>query len=136
MSQVDSDVIVEYVAAPAPDIEELIQQAVPGSTSSAPAGAGADADADGDGPAAAAGAGGEDEDAEEGYGGLGLGATAGLGSSGGGGGLGLGFTKASEPSTSASVDPEVRRAPRHFELLSLNCNHRGGLQSLCICKGC
>jgi hypothetical protein len=90
--QADADVVVEYVAAPAPDIEELIQA---GPSSSA-ADAAADADVDDEG----------------GYGGLGLGATPGLGSTAGlgagGGGLGLGFRKAGEPSTSAPVDPEVR----------------------------
>lgn len=94
--QADADVVVEYVAAPAPDIEELIQ-AVP--STSTPDGTPAAAEAD------------AMEDDEGGYGGLGLGATAGLGSTGGlgagGGGLGLGFRKAGEPSTSAPVDPEV-----------------------------
>ena len=86
--------VVEYVAAPAPDIEELIQAAPSSSARGAAA-------ADGAADAAM-------EDDDGGYGGLGLGATAGLGSTAGlgagGGALGLGFRKADEP---PPVDPEV-----------------------------
>lgn len=94
--------VVEYVAAPAPDIEELLQAAAPSSSTRDAAAAGADADGD-----AAMG----EEDEDRGYGGLGLGATAGLGSTAGlgageGGALGLGFRKADEP---PPVDPEVRK---------------------------
>lgn len=81
-SQEDEDVVIEYVAAPAPDIEELLQQAAP-STSNAAAAA-------------------EDDDGEErGYGGLGLAAAPGLGMTG------LGFKKAEEEQP-AAVDAEVR----------------------------
>lgn len=101
--QVNGDIVVEYVAAPAPDIEELIQQVLP--SSSAADGTAADQDAAGEGDG--------DGDADMGYGGLGLGAAPGLGSTAGlgsSGALGLGFTKASETSTSeAAVDPEVGR---------------------------
>lgn len=80
--QEDEDIVIEYVAAPAPDIEELVQQVVP--SSSKAAGAAADAD----------------EEEEQGYGGLGLGAVP---------GLGLGFKKSEEPAEPA-VDTEVSRA--------------------------
>jgi len=103
--QVDGDIIVEYVAAPAPDIEELIQQVLPSSSAADGTAADQDAARDGEGDG--------DDDADRGYGGLGLGAAPGLGSTAGlgsSGALGLGFTKASEPSSSATaVDPEVGR---------------------------
>eukprot|EP00878_Enallax_costatus_P017690 GHUV01018586.1.p1 GENE.GHUV01018586.1~~GHUV01018586.1.p1 ORF type:complete len:245 (+),score=116.57 GHUV01018586.1:298-1032(+) len=78
----DDDVVIEYVAAPAPDIEQLLQPAAP--SSSRPAADAGDADADD----------------ERGYGGLGLGAAPGLGMSG------LGFRRAGEPEPAAPVNTE------------------------------
>jgi hypothetical protein len=87
--QDEEDIVIEYVPAPAPDIEGLLQQAAP--SSSKPEEQQQQA-ADDD----------EEDDGERGFGGLGLGATPGLGS-----GLGLGFKKAAEPAE-AAVDTEVR----------------------------
>jgi hypothetical protein len=81
--QDEEDIVIEYVAAPAPDIEGLLQQAAP--SSSKPEQQQAED---------------EEDDGERGFGGLGLGATPGLG-------LGLGFKKAEEPAE-AAVDTEVR----------------------------
>lgn len=76
--------MIEYVPAPAPDIEGLLQQAAPSSSKPEQQQAGED----------------EEDDGERGFGGLGLGAAPGLG-------LGLGFKKAEEPAE-AAVDTEVR----------------------------
>jgi hypothetical protein len=85
--QDEEDIVVEYVPAPAPDIEGLLQQAAP--SSSKPEQQQQQQAADD-----------EEDDGERGFGGLGLGATPGLGS-------GLGFKKAEEPAE-AAVDTEVR----------------------------
>lgn len=78
----EEDIVIEYVPAPAPDIEGLLQQAAPSSSKPEQQQAGED----------------EEDDGERGFGGLGLGAAPGLG-------LGLGFKKAEEPAE-AAVDTE------------------------------
>jgi hypothetical protein len=101
--QEEDDIVIEYVPAPAPDIEELLQHN--GSSTSRPPDA-PDKAAEAAGDDAAAGGSADDEDAERGYGGLGLGATAGLGL-GATAGLGLGFRKAEPEPEPPAADAEV-----------------------------